>query len=89
MVFNGFRKIGEVSSTKIEEPKLQPYINESKGQVIEERWMFTIKRYPNGKCFATAPFIVGQNYGQPKKQKKLLNIDVVDNVEQKSIFEVD
>jgi hypothetical protein len=38
--------------------------------VIEERWMFTIKRYPDGRCYATAPFKLGQNVAQPKKQKQ-------------------
>lgn len=39
-------------------------------QVIEEKWMFTIKRYPNGDCFATAPFRIGQNFAKPKEVKQ-------------------
>jgi hypothetical protein len=59
-------------------------------QVIEEKWMFTIKRFPDGRSFATAPFMIGQNYAKPKEQKvqpKGMETETV-NTEKKDLFKV-
>jgi hypothetical protein len=59
-------------------------------QVIEERYIFTMKRFPDGQVWCTPPKLIGQGYAKPKEQKQPTKGMETENIceQKKDLFKV-